>query len=75
MAETEYIIYLFLEDDHKPKQTIKLKRSLAIRHCCILLTGNYNSGRNIKTFKKYKALVVLLELSESYVYISLFETV
>lgn len=36
MAETEFIIYLFLEDDRKPKQTIKLKRSLAIRHCCIL---------------------------------------
>lgn len=37
MAETEYIIYLFLEDDRKSKQTIKLKRSLTIRHnCCIL---------------------------------------
>lgn len=38
MAETEYIniIYLFLEDDWKPKQTIKLKRSLTRRHCCIL---------------------------------------
>lgn len=36
MAETEYIIYLFLKDDLKPKQTIKLKRSLTIRHCCIL---------------------------------------
>lgn len=38
MAETEIIIYLFLEDDRKPKQTIKLngKRSLSIRHCCIL---------------------------------------
>lgn len=36
MAETEFIIYLFLEDDRKPKKTIKLKRSLTIRHCCIL---------------------------------------